>query len=174
MRALFLDRDGVINRSFIKNGKPKAPLNIKDLIFLPNVKDKLIKIKKKNFLIIVISNQPDIQKGLISIKTIESMNKKILSSLPIDEIYICPHSKDFGCDCRKPRNKFFKKAINKYDINPLKSFMVGDRKSDIDSVLSLKIPSIFIDRNYSEPKPFSQISTFRSSSKALNYILENL
>ena len=52
--------------------------------------------------------------------------------------------------------------------------MVGDRKSDIDSVLSLKIPSIFIDRNYSEPKPFSQISTFRSSSKALNYILENL
>ena len=173
MRAVFLDRDGVINRSFIKNGKPKAPLNIKDFIILPYVKEKLIEIKKKNFFIIVISNQPDIHKGLISIKTINSMNEKLYASLPINEIYICPHSKESGCKCRKPNDKFFKLALKKYDINPLKSFMVGDRKTDMDSVLNLKIPSIFIDRKYNEPKPCSQISTFSTSSQALDFILEN-
>ena len=87
MKAVFLDRDGVINRSFIKNGKPKAPLNIKDFIILPYVKEKLIEIKKKNFFIIVISNQPDIHKGLISRKTINSMNEKLYASLPIRYIY---------------------------------------------------------------------------------------
>ncbi len=100
------------------------------------------------------------------------MNKKLLSSLPIDEIFICPHTKNFGCNCRKPKSKFFKIAIKKYDINPKKSFMVGDRKSDMDSVVKFKIPSLFIERGYNEDKPSSQVFTFRSSSKALDYILQ--
>ena len=172
MKAVFLDRDGVINRSFVINGKPKAPRYLHEMTLLPKVKEKLFQIKKKNFLIIVISNQLDIQKGLISIKTINLMNKKLLNSLPIDEVFICPHSKNYGCKCRKPKDKFFKIAIKKYNINPYKSFMIGDRKSDIDSVLKLKIPSLFIDRGYNEPKPISQVSNFYSSSQALNYILD--
>jgi D-glycero-D-manno-heptose 1,7-bisphosphate phosphatase len=172
LKAIFLDRDGVVNRAYVSpEGKPLAPRKIEELVILPRVKKKLIQIKRKNFLIIIVSNQPDIGNKIIKKSTVDYMHSILMSKLPITEIFYCPHSQKANCSCRKPKDKLFSLAIKKYNITPKKSFMIGDRKSDIEAVSRIGIPSIFIDRRYKEKKPTGQICTVNSSSKALEYVL---
>lgn len=175
MRALFLDRDGVINRSFINYaGKPKAPRCFKDFIFLPYVKKYINEIKKLNVLIFVVTNQPDISYGYLKKNELEKMHNKIYSNLSITQIYTCMHGKNQNCKCRKPKTSMFKMAIKKYKLNIKSSYTIGDRSSDINASLKCNIKSIFIDRNYNEPKPDGQIFTTKSSRKALEYVIKNL
>lgn len=172
MKALFLDRDGVINRSFVDHfGKPRAPRRYKDFTFLPYVKKYIDKIKKHNFLIFVVTNQPDISYGYLKKNELEKMHNKIYSYLPITEIFTCVHGKNYNCKCRKPKTGLFNKAIKKYKLNINLSYTIGDRSSDISASLKCNIKSIFIDRNYNETKPTGQIFTTKSSRKALEYII---
>ena len=175
MRALFLDRDGVINRSFINHaGKPQAPRSFKDFIFLPYVKKYLDEIKKNNFFIFVVTNQPDISYGYLKKNELEKMHNKIYSKLSVTQIFTCIHGKNQNCKCRKPKTSMFKMAIKKYKLNIKSSYTIGDRSSDINASLKCNIKSIFIDRNYNEPKPDGQIFTTKSSRKALEYVIKNL
>lgn len=174
MKALFLDRDGVINRSYINNfGKPKAPKRLKDFIFLPYVKKYIDEIKKHNFLIFVVTNQPDISYGNLKKNELEKMHNKIYCKLSVTEIFTCIHGKDQNCKCRKPKTGLFKMAIKKYNLNINTSFTIGDRSSDINASANCNIKSIFIDRNYNEPKPTGQIFTTKSTRKALEYVIKN-
>ncbi len=174
MKALFLDRDGVINRSFTNHfGKPKAPRSFKDFIFLPYVKKYIDEIKKKNFLIFVVTNQPDISYGYLKNNELEKMHNKIYSKLAVTQIFTCIHGKNQNCKCRKPETALFKMAIKKYKLNINSSYTIGDRSSDINASIKCNIKSIFIDRNYNEPKPTGQIFTTKSSRKALEYVIKN-
>ena len=101
----------------------------KDFIFLPNVIKSIKELKK--YLLIIISNQPDIAKGNLQVR--EKMNNKIFKYLKVDDIYICRHSREDNCHCRKPKVGLFKKAIKKYSIDIYQSYMIGDRKIDIDA-----------------------------------------
>ena len=105
----FFDRDGVLTRGINKNRKLYAVLKTKDLKFLPGAIQFLKKYKRK-FKIIVITNQPDIAKGKISNETINEMNQKMMRLNLIDEILICPHSKNQKCSCRKPKIGLIKLA----------------------------------------------------------------
>lgn len=154
-KCIFLDRDGVINKSIVKEGKPFAPLRFRDFKILPNVKKTIIHFKKKNYLVIVITNQPEINNGKLSLKEFRLMNEKIFNFLNIDDLYFCPHKKTENCKCRKPNVGLFKKAISKHKINIYKSYFIGDRKSDIDITKFINIKTIFIDRNYVEDKPIN-------------------
>ena len=174
MKALFLDRDGIINRSFKnKKGKPKAPTLFKDFIFLPFLKNYLNEIKKLNFNIIIITNQPDISYGVLKEAELYKMHSKIYSSLPVTNIYVCKHSKEDNCKCRKPKTGLFRQALKKYNLNLKNSYAIGDRWSDIVASYKCGIKSIYVDRNYNEPKPTKQIFTTKSTKKALEYIIKN-
>lgn len=174
MKALFLDRDGVINRSFVNiSGKPIAPRRFKDFTFLPYVKKYINEIKKHNFLIFVVTNQPDISYGYLKKYELEKMHNKIYSELTVTKIFTCMHGRNQNCKCRKPRTGLFKTAIKKYNLNINLSYTIGDRSSDIDASLKCNIKSIFIDRNYNEPKPTSQVFTTKSTRKALEYVIKN-
>ena len=166
IRAFFFDRDGVLIKGKIKNKKLYAVNKFEDFRFLPGAKEFLRKYKKY-FKIIVITNQPDISRGKINKKTIKQMNDKMLNTNLIDDIFICPHLPSHNCNCRKPKLGLIREAQKKYKIDLKKSFLVGDRKSDIDAGVNSGMITIFINRGYEETRPYNQNYTVKSIKNAL-------
>ena len=101
------------------------------------------------------------------------MHLKLKNEILIDQIYTCMHNKFENCECRKPKAGMLIKAIKDYNINVNKSYLIGDRYSDIEAAKKIKCKSIFIDRNYDEIRPVDQIKTVDSLNQAVNYILRN-
>lgn len=167
--AVFLDRDGVLNKSLIKNGKPKAPLLMKEFKFLHGVKKSINKLRKK-FVLIIITNQPEIKKGRLKINTLNKMNKKIIDELKIKNIYVCPHDDTDMCKCRKPKNGLIESAIKKFNIDRKASFLIGDRKKDIDAGIKSKLKTIYIKSNYNELKPNNFDYMCKNLHQSLKYI----
>ena len=148
--AVFLDRDGVINKPIIRNKKPFAPRSLNDFKIYRHSSDAILKLKNLGFIIVVVTNQPDVGNKLLCSDTLHLMHKVMLKSLPIDLVMVCPHSQNAGCDCRKPGTALFSEALQRLGIKPETSFMVGDRISDIQAGESFGCKTIFIDRKYLE------------------------
>ena len=172
-KAIFLDRDGVIVRSNVIDGKPFAPICLKEFKLLPYASKCIDLFKKENYLTIIISNQPDVSKGIISNETLNKMNEILFFKTKVDDIYICTHTDSDNCKCRKPKNGLIIKAAKKYNINLNKSYMIGDRKKDIDAGILSNCKTIFIDRNYIEQKPKNFDYKVSSLQKAFFYILND-
>lgn len=169
-KCVFIDRDGVLNRSNVINGKPYAPNNISNFIFLPRVNQAINILKKKKYLIIIITNQPDISNGKLKTNQLVKMNDKIYKYLKVDDIFVCTHSREENCNCRKPKIGLFKKAIKKYSIDTSLSYMVGDRKMDIEAGNKINLKTIFIDKNYTEQRPINFDYKCKSLYSSLKYI----
>ena len=133
-KVVFFDRDGVLNKSLFENGKPVAPRKIKNFIINPNSKRVINYLKEMGNIIIVVTNQPDVGNGLVE--------KKV--------IFVCFHSQKDNCNCRKPRIGLFEMAHKKYNVDKAKSFIIGDRFSDIEAGFNFKIKTILLGNGYSE------------------------
>jgi D-glycero-D-manno-heptose 1,7-bisphosphate phosphatase len=153
-KAVFLDRDGVINRALVRNGKPYAPRTLADFEILPGVVDTVQALKRAGYLMIVVTNQPDIGNGLVEAAVVEQMHAQLRAAMPIDEIYVCPHRQDEGCDCRKPKPGMLFSAKKLWNIAMEESYMVGDRYGDVQAGLAAGCTPIFIDKNYIETPAF--------------------
>lgn len=152
-RAVFLDRDGVINEAEVREGKPFPPASLKTLKILPNVKEALEQLKKNGWILIVITNQPDVARGTIKKDTVEEIHTFLNASFPIDEILSCYHDSNEQCSCRKPKPGFLIDSKEKYNLNLRDCFMVGDRWRDIEAGLAVGCKTIFIDYGYFEKQP---------------------
>lgn len=152
-RAVFLDRDGVINQAIVRNGTPNPPGNISELVILPGVSEALQKLHEKNYLLIVVTNQPDVARGVTQKSEVEKINDQLLSRLPLDDIKTCYHDNTDGCQCRKPLPGAFIDAAKEYQIDLSKSFMVGDRWRDIEAGQSAGCKTFFINYRYAETQP---------------------
>ncbi|QWD76418.1 HAD family hydrolase [Polynucleobacter sp. MWH-UH24A] len=152
-RAVFLDRDGVINRAIVRDGKPYPPASLLDMEILPGVYEALQKLHNANYLLIVVTNQPDVARGIAKKQDIELMHAYLSSKLPIDVFKTCYHDNKDRCICRKPLPGALLEAAQQYDINLPTSFMVGDRWRDIEAGASAGCKTFFIDYNYAEKKP---------------------
>lgn len=129
-RAIFLDRDGVINRN-----RDDYVKSINEMEILPDVSKAINLLNNANFRVVVISNQSAVNRGLISLETLatihEFLKKELsLSNAKIDGIYFCPHRPDELCECRKPKPTLILRAAKDLGINLSKSYMIGDRESD--------------------------------------------
>lgn len=171
-RALFLDRDGVINIPLIQGGKSYAPRNLNEFEFYPGTLDTLINLKNSDYFLIIVTNQPDIGNGLIDIKIVEKMHEIITQQLPIDHIETCPHSQKDNCECRKPKPGMLLTSALRFNINLQQSIMIGDRWSDIEAGQRAGCKSIFIDRDYHEQRPKNPYLTVRSLQEAAFYLLK--
>lgn len=168
--AIFLDRDGVLNKCINIKRKCFAPTTFNEFKLYPYVISSIKKLKEKNFLIIVVTNQPDINKKKIKLEEIEKMNKKLLK-IGVDDIYICPHEQKSKCSCRKPKVGLIKKVKKKYNINFKNSFLIGDRKSDMELAEKISCTPLFINRYYLENKNYNAKNLFYSLNGAVKYIL---
>ena len=172
-RAVFLDRDGVLNRPEIRNRKPYAPRRLEDFRLLPRAGESVRALKDAGYLVIVVTNQPDIGNGLTDPAAVQAMHEKLRKRVPVDEVRICPHRQDADCPCRKPRPGMLLSAAADWDIDLHDSFLVGDRDGDIVAGRTAGCYTILINRRYSEPRTIGPDKCVRSLSAAVQHILAN-
>ena len=171
-KAVFLDRDGVIVIPQFREGRSFAPRRLEDLLLYPDAAGGLALLKANGFLLVVVSNQPDVGAGFISQAVMDEMNRRLMASFPLDAIKICPHTRAMMCDCRKPKPSLLFEAASELGIALSESFMVGDRISDIEAGKAAGCKTVFIDLDYAaEPKPEAPGFTVRSISEAARYIV---
>lgn len=151
-RAVFLDRDGVLNRTLLRNGKPYPPDTLEELQILPDVRQALGQLEDTHFLRIVVTNQPDVARGTQNRAVVEAMHNHLFQQLPLTEIIACYDDGDTA-PCRKPNPGMLLQAAEKHQIDLPCSFMVGDRWRDIEAGRRAGCRTIFIDYNYNEPRP---------------------
>jgi D-glycero-D-manno-heptose 1,7-bisphosphate phosphatase len=149
-RAVFLDRDGVLNRAFVRDGKPRPPSNLEELSVLPGVPEMLAALKEAGFLLIVATNQPDVARGTQTRAVVEAINDALRAALPLDEIYVCYHDDADNCDCRKPRPGLLLRAAARYNINLSSSFLIGDRWKDVEAGRRAGCATVLIEHGYAE------------------------
>ena len=132
-RAVFLDRDGVINRAVVVQGKPYPPSTLRELEILPGVPEAVRAVKRAGFRAIVVTNQPDVATGKQQRTVVEAMHDRLREFLELDDIYACYHTDDHRCSCRKPAAGMLLEAAERWQLNLSGSFMVGDRWRDVEA-----------------------------------------
>ncbi len=171
-KAVFLDRDGVINRSIVRDGKPYAPRTLEEFELFPGVTEATQHLSDAGFLLFVVTNQPDIGNGLVDAKLVDKIHQQLLQTLPIKKIYMCPHKQDEGCDCRKPKPGMLLQARNEFSIELAESYMIGDRHTDISAARSAGCVPIFVDHDYVETPDLGDTMRAKSLLQASQYILD--
>ncbi|MGB7846958.1 MAG: HAD-IIIA family hydrolase [Candidatus Acidiferrum sp.] len=172
-RAVFLDRDGVLNRAVLRNGKPHPPATVAELKVIPDAKKALASLRAKGYKLLVVTNQPDVSRGITPRKAVDSINRKLASVLPLDEIFVCYHSDKDHCDCRKPKSGLLQEAAKRHNIDLATSFMVGDRWRDVEAGQNAGCRTILIENGYEERQPGRPPDVrVHSLLEAANWILQ--
>lgn len=173
-RAVFLDRDGVLNRAAVKDGKPYPPAGVDAVEIPPGVVEAVQRLKDASFVLIVVSNQPDVARGATPKATVEEINEYLAKRMPIDRFIMCYHDSGDGCDCRKPAPGMLISGAQEFDIDLASSYMIGDRWKDIEAGQSAGCRTIFIDNGYAERQPESPDFRARSLAEAASIIIETV
>jgi D-glycero-D-manno-heptose 1,7-bisphosphate phosphatase len=171
-RAVFLDRDGVVNRAVVVDGRPYPPSSLEQLEILPGVPDAIASFRKSGFRIIVVTNQPDVATGRQAREVVEAMHDSLRARLPLDDIYACYHTDQHACACRKPKPGMLLDAACKWSVQLDASYMVGDRWRDIEAGHRAGCKTIWVrgDEDYHEPAARDPHWTVRSLLEASRII----
>jgi D-glycero-D-manno-heptose 1,7-bisphosphate phosphatase len=170
-RAVFLDRDGVINEAPIRDGRPYSPATLAEFRILPGVPEALRTLDARGFVLIVATNQPDVGAGKQERDVVEAMHRRLMAELPLRDVVVCYHTDDAKCDCRKPRPGMLRRAAEAWDVDLRSSYMIGDRWRDVDAGRAAGCRTIFIDRGYTEPLQQTPHATCRDLPEAAALIL---
>src|SRR5208283_1101195 len=172
-RAVFLDRDGVLNEAIVREGQPYPPADAASLRILDGTAEALARLKERGYLLLVVTNQPDVARGNQKRDTVEQMSRRLRTELPLDDVLTCYHDDADGCDCRKPRPGLIQRAALRYGIDLGHSYLIGDRWRDIDAGANAGCKTILIDRGYTERAPASAPdASVGSLSDAVDWILQ--
>jgi D-glycero-D-manno-heptose 1,7-bisphosphate phosphatase len=150
--AVFLDRDGVINKAVVREGKPYPPASLRELVLIEGILDLVKGVKQLGYKVFVFTNQPDVARGDMSMDTVTEIHDYLMRELEIDKIYCCFHDNADNCDCRKPKPGMLVKAQKEWSVDFERSFVIGDRWRDIAAAKAVNIKSILIDYGYDEKK----------------------
>ncbi len=172
-RAVFLDRDGVLNRTLVRDGRPRSPSSLEEVKILPGVQNACFRLRRHGFLLVIATNQPDVARGLVDRKTVQDIDAFLGSRIPLDDVRVCYHDDRDGCDCRKPKPGMLLTAALDWDIDLAGSFMVGDRWRDVEAGRRAGCKTVFIDHNYSEQRPSGMNFETDSLAAAADWILRS-
>ncbi len=171
-RAVFLDRDGVMNRAVVREGRPYPPATLADLEIIPGAPAAARRLHEAGFLLIGMTNQPDVARGKTPRTTVEALNSTVAEAIGLDEMLTCFHDDQDDCDCRKPRPGQFFAMRDQRGVDLSQSFMVGDRWRDVAAAQNAGCRSVFIDYGYDEPfKAGPADFTCSSLAEAADWIL---
>jgi len=173
-RAVFLDRDGVLNRAIVREGRPHAPRSLAEFEILPEAATELRRLKLLHYVLVVVTNQPDVARGTVPREAVEEMNSQLSRALPIDGIFTCFHDDAARCDCRKPAPGLILRAAARHAVDLDSSFAIGDRWRDVAAGQSAGIRTIFVDHHYDERRPTPSADvTVSNLNEAVDWIAAN-
>jgi D-glycero-D-manno-heptose 1,7-bisphosphate phosphatase len=170
-RAVFLDRDGVLVRALVRDGRPFSARRPLELELLPGAAEACTEFKRAGLLTVVVTNQPDVARGELALEVLSAMHAALLDKIPLDAVYFCPHDDADGCSCRKPAPGLLLEAARRFGISLPHSVMVGDRWKDIEAGRRAGCRTVFVDGGYEERKPEGQDLTVGCLIEALPWIL---
>jgi D-glycero-D-manno-heptose 1,7-bisphosphate phosphatase len=175
-RAVFLDRDGVINKPVVREGRPYPPAEAKDFELYEDVAAGCARLDAAGYLLVVVTNQPDVARGTQTRAAVDAMHRKMLDALPqIARVEVCWHAgagRGDDCDCHKPAPGMVLRATQALGIDLTASFLVGDRWRDVDCGRAAGCRTIFVDRNYSEMLKQRPDWTVESFGQAVDVIMQ--
>ena len=151
--AVFLDRDGVLNEAFVRDGVPTPPRSLEEFRILPGVAHACSELRRAGFVLVVVTNQPDVARGKQTRAEVDKMHERLRSLVPLDEVCVCPHDDCDGCACRKPRPGLLLDAAERLNLDLARSASVGDRWRDIEAAQRAGVTAIYIERHYGGPTP---------------------
>jgi D-glycero-D-manno-heptose 1,7-bisphosphate phosphatase len=170
--AVFLDRDGVLNRAIVRDGRPYPPQCADELEVIPGVPEALARLKTAGFALVVVTNQPDVARGLQSEDGLRAIHDRLQQMLPLDEIRVCCHDDADGCACRKPKPGLLTRPPL-YDLS--QSVMVGDRWRDVEAGRRAGCRAVvLIDYGYDEAHHAEPDVRLKSLVDAANWILSKM
>jgi D-glycero-D-manno-heptose 1,7-bisphosphate phosphatase len=180
-RCVFLDRDGVLNKAIVRNGKPYPPNSPEELELSPDAVAGCEQLKQAGFRLVVVTNQPDVGRGKQTRELVEAINQRLAELIPVlDRLEVCFHAGvEHGepCECRKPKPGMLERAAAALDIELSASWMIGDRWQDVDCAHAAGCRAVFIDHGYREmlrEKPEFTVATFREAvTTILNVATQN-
>jgi D-glycero-D-manno-heptose 1,7-bisphosphate phosphatase len=170
-RAVFLDRDGVLTIPEFRNGRSYAPRRLEDFRLYPDAVKSVKDLKAAGFVVIVVTNQPDVGAGLVAIDVIEEMHRRLRDAVAIDDIEVCYETHEQATERRKPGPGMLFDAARTWSIDVSGSYLVGDRASDVEAARRAGCTALFIDLAYEEPLPVGQAATVGSLREATDWIL---
>jgi D-glycero-D-manno-heptose 1,7-bisphosphate phosphatase len=171
-RAIFLDRDGVLNRVVMRDGKAASPRAVDELQIEPDAPATLQALKAAGYLLFVVTNQPDVRRGLMSAETLEAIHARLAQALPVDEIAACLHDNIDACACRKPKPGLVLDLAERYDIDLRQSWLIGDQDRDIVCGQAASCKTILLRRDYNLGTVAVADQVVERLSQSLSYILE--
>jgi len=170
-RAVFLDRDGVLTRPLVREGRPYAPRALEEFELLPGVREALITLVVAGFRRVVVTNQPDVVAGTLKPVVLEEMHRRLRGWLPLDAIKVCCHREEDHCACRKPKPGLLLDAARELSLDLPGSFMVGDRWRDVSAGKAAGCQTVFIDWGYQEELRAPPDYTVRTLAQACEIIV---
>jgi D-glycero-D-manno-heptose 1,7-bisphosphate phosphatase len=171
-RAVFADRDGVLCANMMRDGRPVAPTTLEDFQLLPGVEESVRALKSAGYLVIVVTNQPDVGTGRTRQAVVEAMHDIIRSRLAVDDIKVCFHTNADDCACRKPKPGMLLEAAAERGIDLAASYIVGDRWSDVVAGRAAGCTTIFVDYGYEPETPGTADRVVVSFAAAARAILD--
>ena len=169
--AVFLDRDGVVNRAEVRNGVPHPPQGLEDFELHAGAVEAVEQLRNAGFAVVIVTNQPDVARGDQRLSVVEAMHERVREALQPDSIVVCYHDDGDGCDCRKPAPGMLVAAADDLALDLSVSFMVGDRWRDIDAGRRAGCRTVFVDRGYAERQPEAPDVVVADLPEAVTWIL---
>jgi D-glycero-D-manno-heptose 1,7-bisphosphate phosphatase len=173
-RAVFLDRDGVLNEAVVRDGKPYPPASAAEVTVVPDAAAALARLKALGLPLIVVTNQPDVARGTQTAEAIDAIHDRLRRELPVDDFVTCTHDDADNCACRKPKPGLILEGAARHGVDPGRSFMIGDRWRDIEAGKNAGCRTIWIDRGYRERSPEAPDARVVSFSEAVKWIVEQI
>jgi D-glycero-D-manno-heptose 1,7-bisphosphate phosphatase len=172
-RAVFLDRDGVLNEAVVRNGKPYPPASAAEVRLVDGAAEALAQLKDLGYFLLVVTNQPDVARGTQTMEELGAINAVLDAALPLDAFFICPHDSGDGCDCRKPKPGLLLSGAEHWELSLPHSYMIGDRWRDLDAAAAAGVPGVWIDYGYNEQGPSATpAATVKSLREAVEWIVD--
>jgi D-glycero-D-manno-heptose 1,7-bisphosphate phosphatase len=148
-RAVFFDRDGVLVQEIVVAGQALAPVTLEAFRLVPEAAAQTQRLRQAGLRCLVFTNQPEVARGTLSADTLDAMHRQLRDTVPVDEVYVCPHQDADGCTCRKPGTGMLTAAAKDWEVELDESFVIGDRWRDIEAGRSAGCFTVLIDRPYS-------------------------
>jgi D-glycero-D-manno-heptose 1,7-bisphosphate phosphatase len=169
--AVFLDRDGVLNRVFERDGATHPPACVEEFVLLAGAAEAVRQLDAAGFVLVVVTNQPDVGRGTQTREGVEAIHERLRAELPMLEVLACYHDDADGCDCRKPKPGMLWEAARRWQLDLHRSFLVGDRWSDVAAGQSAGCRTLLVQTLYSGRERCRPDRCVRDLSEAADWIL---